>query len=216
MTRKWQGGGRRSDFKPKKSFGKKGSRQDVPVRLAVLLGDRKPSAETVLSVDPGITCPGFAVWQVGKLVYAKALNLSTKDGLEGRLEKIRVFVTELCETWSPTLAVIEVADEWTREVHNTPNQGMRFDKSRPVNVESLEKLCLSIGVVFGATSLADCPAFLVYVGEWKGKRSKESTHRDLEMKMGGQLAELKVRNHNALDAIAIGAWFLSASRIRVR
>ena len=96
----------------------------------------------------------------------------------------------------PDYAVLEVPDAWTRA---------------GANVESIEKLCTVVGIIFGVCTVFGATVRVYRPSEWKGRKKKQTTQRELALQ--GYDLERLGWDDNACDAAALALW--AEGQIRV-
>lgn len=158
----------------------------------------------ILIIDPSICTPGFALFKDKKLLKAACPSLAKfqKEPIDERL-----------------LALIDASNDFYNINYLDKNSHVfiefpdyhYYDK----NKKSLELLLKAVGCLFGYY-IGKTNVHSVFVSEWKNKASKEETTYEVNH----LYPEYKIltedipasRLHNALDAIAIGHYVLSAPK----
>lgn len=151
---------------------------------------------TVLSIDPSINYPGYAVFENGKLAsfgVKKTWGGRVKPPDQARLRKLLCDVGNLCYEFSPETVVVE-------------DYQFRADDVANRNKDHIKKMIWSIGVVIVAIP-EQYNLVCFKPTEWKGRKSKEQTISEAKIIYGlqGKL------NNNAADAIMLGHHFLSGN-----
>jgi len=145
----------------------------------------------LIGIDPSIVqcgwCISFERKEVSGLIKPRGETIAE------RLQSLAVELKHVCLAPNvpfPQQAVVELPAAFTY----ARSQG-KYGKS--LNADSLQKLNLAIGVIFGTLHALSIPVEFVPV-LWKGKMTK-----------GLAQTITKEKNHNVADAILISRWYLA-------
>jgi Holliday junction resolvasome RuvABC endonuclease subunit len=147
----------------------------------------------VLSIDPSINFPGYAVFENKRLVeygVKKTWTGRVKTPDQARLRKLLCDVGDLCYRFNPDVVVIE-------------DYQFRQGDVRGRNKDHIKKMIWSIGVVVVAVpEQFEIVTFKPH--EWKGRKSKDDTIFEAKAvyQIKGKL------NNNSADAIMLGHHYL--------
>lgn len=149
-----------------------------------------PPGAKFLSVDPGLSGTGWAVWGPGQLPPLRSGSLSApadRDWLI-RARWLGNEVRHLAESWGVDYVVIEQP-----QFMESAGKGLIAAREG-----DLVKLSILVGVIAAQHS----HSVLVEVREWKGSMSKEVSHRRIRSKLPGWVP-CTATSHE-MDAVGIG------------
>jgi len=145
----------------------------------------------LVAIDPGTKETGIAVFQRGYLVHAVLCRDKHKDW-KIRCQQIRLQVSIFC-CQQIDCAIIEL-----------PSYEFSVRGRAAARTDSTIKLAYLCGLI-GATLEAEDGIHLVTPRQWKGGLPKTVTAQRVKDKYSLIKDET---NHNVLDAVAIGDWYL--------
>lgn len=159
--------------------------------------------DCIISIDPSINYCGWCVyvktekgWRIsGKGLIKPDKNLGDDEYIKSKdVYKQAKNIITICEAkFGKVLLVLETPAHWAIG---------GFEARESGNMGKLHFLC---GMLY---TLSDC--FLVYPSMWKGQFPKPVVrNRMIRVLQGTKLAkELVKMNHNTMDAVCIGYWYL--------
>lgn len=157
----------------------------------------------VIAFDASIVHTGYAVIDTGIKILPKSLldsgTISAKkdDDLTAKVVLLGHKIEELCKTHKPDAIVIERAEAFAYK-------GRKNLYGKSLNVDSMAKNALSVGVIAGIASLYCADIVFVSAQTWKGMQRKEVTRLVVNNEYG---LKLKRVNNDESDAIAISGWY---------
>ena len=162
----------------------------------------------LLTIDPSLTCTGYAVWDIRgtwednthALIHYGCIRTDIKESDESRLGTLRKGIRGVLETHDISLVVYEKP---TAITFKNKKGGYRQNLKYRQAVENVRVVCEDYFLgerkhVIGVT-----------VGTWKGTGKKKDTINKVNMCFG---LELKARDNDIADAIGLGVWFLDRQR----
>ena len=143
----------------------------------------------LLAIDPSINSTGLAYFQDRKLDGSETVNIP-KERLDIRLATLANEVKRRCQLFDPNVALIELADRWTRVGKN---------------VEALQMLAMATSAIFTAITFhSQALIYFVPVTDWKGKRKSTEIRREMEL-----LFNVNFPSEHCSDAAGMAHWWMS-------
>mgnify|MGYP001573732112 FL=1 len=168
----------------------------------------------LISIDPSINYCGYAVWEetIGKTITIPREYglIRPNNGITDQYEK----------AFSVYHKIIKLADGLGEKYNLRVGYGLKMVMEVPAhwNIEgfiaresgNLYKLIFLCGQLSTVTDMDKC--FLVFPHKWKGQMKKEVIRNRLAQDYGKVDEEFAQKimdmNHNIMDAIGIGYWYL--------
>lgn len=155
----------------------------------------------IFAIDPGLICLGWAYLTVKSpdkypFVICGAISYSPKYTWQERVGLVTKAVFKKVHEFEIENMIIELPDHWSSST------GMAARESG-----SVFKLTLLIGALYGVAISQNIKTTFVSPREWKGQLPKDIAHNRLRKKLPIP-AVLNEKDHNVLDAIAIGWVYL--------
>lgn len=149
----------------------------------------------MVSVDPGVTGTGVAVWK-NHTLYASLTLHSYKEEWEERAFEIADQFFKEIEPYKPGIVILE-----------KPSFMAGVGGTMVARSGDLVKLCMLTGMLIHAARQTNCLVKLVLPTQWKGQLPKDVTKKRVLDILGinHQTMNLKHSDH-AFDAVGIGLW----------
>lgn len=148
---------------------------------------------TLISIDPGVGGTGVALWIPSKPypIHTKLLQPDKTQTWTERMYYICEGLQDILHKYKPQEAIIE------QPTFLRSKFGIAAAASG-----NLVKLSMIAGAILFVCKEYGCDSNTVLPARWKGKKKKEDTQRAIRR----ILPDLKVKNHNTLDAVGVGLY----------
>ena len=147
----------------------------------------------IISIDPGKRSLAWASWVGGELTSCR-IERHKSDPWEAWIGQLVMSV----KAWlpcDPAKVVVELPRIYPHDRTKNPND------------------LIDLAAVAGACSALG-PLEFVHPATWKGQVPKEICHARMKDKLSGKERVLLVNDHNVLDAVGIGLWYLERHGLR--
>ena len=152
----------------------------------------------LLSLDPSSTCTGYAVFDGRRIVESGCIRVKQRCGAELRIANICNDVADLVADHAPLHIIVETPPR-------TPRAARRSSITLPI-------YGWAVGAVWA--TCRECSEHAVGIhcipgDEWIGRQSK--AQRLQRVRLLYKSLVLTEKDHDAVDAIALGVWWLDRS-----
>ena len=161
----------------------------------------------LLTIDPSLTCTGYAVWDIRKtwqynkhsLIFYDSVSPDATEEFHARMSYLINSIRECLREHLISLVVYERASDF-----HYANRGVKNYQKYTEAVHGIKYICIdffdgSPKNVIGVTAPT-----------WKGSGKKKDTLNKVNLFFG---LDLKVKDNDIADAIGLGMWFLDRQRI---